>query len=198
MRSFGIVPNQGVEQLCESTLIAATAVCAMFPLSHSDLATRPLDLLHILQIVFPPLSISIYLLQHISRRSFPGIFTCWTNYIYQEDPSLVSEFWIFWTFWTHSRLLKMFCYFYQSQFTFTWWPNNICQEDHSLESGTFDLLNFLDTQQIVEIVLLVLSISIYLYMVPNYIYMFSKSKNPDLRESLESGTFDLLNWSVNC
>ena len=87
----------------------------------------------------------------------------------------------------------MFCYFYQSQFTFTWWPNNICQEDHSLESGTFDLLNFLDTQQIVEIVLLVLSISIYLYMVPNYIYMFSKSKNPDLRESLESGTFDLLN-----
>ena len=197
MRSFGIVPNQGVEQLCESTL--SNCCCgAIFPLSQSDLATRPLDLLHILQIVFPPLSISIYLLQHISRRSFPGIFTCWPNYIYQEDPSLVSEFWIFWTFWTHSRLLKMFCYFYQSQFTFTWWPNNICQEDHSLESGTFDLLNFLDTQQIVEIVLLVLSISIYLYMVPNYIYMFSKSKNPDLRESLESGTFDLLNWSVNC
>ena len=170
MRSFGIVPNQGVEQLCESTL--SNCCCgAIFPLSDSDLATRPLDLLHILQIVFPPLSISIYLLQHISRRSFPGIFTCWPNNIYQEDPSLVSEFWIFWTFWTHSRLLKMFCYFYQSQFTFTWWPNNICQEDHSLESGTFDLLNFLDTQQIVEIVLLVLSISIYLYVVPNYIYV---------------------------
>ena len=122
MRSFGIVPNQGVEQLCESTL--SNCWCGR---------RRNIP------------ALSLWLGNQTSRFTAHSS-NCFPTFINLNLPfTTYFKKIIPWHLYVLAQL-----HISRRSFARIW---------------ILDFLNFLDTQQIVENVLLLLSISIYLYMV---------------------------------